>query len=47
MCLCESYVLPEKASEAYQLTGDGVAVPVVRYLAKWLLEPIVAGESPW
>ena len=47
MGLRDSYVLPEKALEAYQLTGDGVAVPVVRYLAKWLLEPIVAGESPW
>ncbi|SDP63199.1 DNA (cytosine-5)-methyltransferase 1 [Sulfitobacter litoralis] len=47
MGLRDSYVLPEKASEAYQLTGDGVAVPVVRYLAKWLLEPILAGGTPW
>ncbi|WP_407474854.1 DNA cytosine methyltransferase [Sulfitobacter sp. PM12] len=47
MGLRDSYVLPEKALEAYQLTGDGVAVPVVRYLAKWLLEPVVTGESPW
>ena len=47
MGLRDSYVLPERALDAYQLTGDGVAVPVVRYLAKWLLEPIVAGESPW
>ena len=47
MGLRDSYVLPEKALEAYQLTGDGVAVPVVCYLAKWLLEPIVGGGSPW
>jgi DNA (cytosine-5)-methyltransferase 1 len=47
MGMRDSYLLPEKAFEAYQLTGDGVAVPVVRYLAKWLLEPIVAGESLW
>ncbi|MCF7779680.1 DNA (cytosine-5-)-methyltransferase [Sulfitobacter sp. M220] len=43
MGLSESYKLSEKASEAYHLTGDGVAVPVVRYLAKWLLEPLLSG----
>lgn len=43
MGLSDRYFLPKKASEAYHLTGDGVAVPVVRYLAKWLLEPMLSG----
>lgn len=42
MGLDDSYELPENYNEAYHLTGDGVAVPVVRHLAKFLLEPILA-----
>lgn len=42
MGLPETYVLPDNYNEAYHLTGDGVAVPVVRHLAEHLLEPIVA-----
>lgn len=42
MGLHETYILPNKYNEAYHLTGDGVAVPVVRHLAEHLLEPIVA-----
>ena len=34
--------LPDGYNEAYHLTGDGVAVPVVRYLAKHLFEPRIA-----
>ncbi|MEN8136205.1 MAG: DNA cytosine methyltransferase [Thermodesulfobacteriota bacterium] len=41
MGLPEEYVLPKKYNEAYHLTGDGVAVPVVRYLAQHLFEPIL------
>jgi len=41
MGLPDDYVLPEKYNEAYHLTGDGVVVPVVRYLAENLLEPLV------
>ncbi len=39
MGLPEQYKLPKKYNEAYHLTGDGVAVPVVRYIAEKLLEP--------
>ena len=42
MGLPDSYKLPDGYNEAYHLTGDGVAVPVVRYLAKHLFEPIIA-----
>ena len=31
--------------EAVRLTGDGVVVPVVRWLAANLLEPLVAGTG--
>jgi DNA (cytosine-5)-methyltransferase 1 len=36
------YVLPENYNEAYHLAGDGVAVPVVRFLAEHILEPVLA-----
>ena len=42
MGLREDYILPESYYEAYQLTGDGVAVPVVRFLAEHILEPLAA-----
>ena len=41
MGLPDSYQLPQAYNEAYHLTGDGVAVPVVRYIAKHILEPVV------
>ncbi|HVW84522.1 MAG TPA: DNA cytosine methyltransferase [Bryobacteraceae bacterium] len=41
MGLPDSYKLPENYNEAYHLTGDGVVVPVVRYLAEHLFEPIL------
>lgn len=41
MGLRESYKLPENYNEAYHLTGDGVVVPVVRHIAKYILEPIL------
>ena len=41
MGLPDSYELPKAYNEAYHLTGDGVAVPVVRYIAKHILEPLV------
>lgn len=43
MGLAEDYRLPARYTDAYHLTGDGVAVPVVRHLAEWLLEPVLAG----
>ena len=42
MGLPENYKLPENYNEAYHLAGDGVAVPVVRFLAAHLLEPVLA-----
>lgn len=42
MGLPESYVLPEKYNEAYHLAGDGVVVPVVRFLSANLLGPLLA-----
>lgn len=40
MGLPETYVLPERYNQAYQLAGDGVVVPAVRFLAETLLEPL-------
>jgi DNA (cytosine-5)-methyltransferase 1 len=42
MGLPEKYKLPEKYNEAYHIAGDGVAVPVVRFLAAHILEPVLA-----
>ena len=44
MGLPDSYKLPEKYNEAYHLAGDGVAVPVVRFLAEELLEPLLTNR---
>lgn len=41
MGLDDSYVLPERYNDAYHLTGDGVAVPVVRWIARQIIEPAV------
>ncbi|OJY97862.1 MAG: DNA (cytosine-5-)-methyltransferase [Lysobacterales bacterium 63-13] len=41
MGLDEGYKLPRNYNEAYHLTGDGVAVPVVRHIAHYLLEPLL------
>jgi len=42
MGLPDTYILPENYNEAYHLAGDGVVVPVVRFLANSLLEPLLA-----
>ena len=44
MGLPDSYKLPENYNEAYHLVGDGVAVPVVRFLADRILEPLVVSR---
>jgi DNA (cytosine-5)-methyltransferase 1 len=41
MGLPDTYVLPKNYNDAYHLAGDGVVVPVVRYLADSILEPIL------
>lgn len=45
MGLPESYKLPENYNEAYHLAGDGVVVPVVRFLAAHILEPLLIGGA--
>ncbi|MBS0298177.1 MAG: DNA cytosine methyltransferase [Proteobacteria bacterium] len=40
MGLADSYILPRRYNDAYHLTGDGVAVPVVRHLAEHIFEPL-------
>lgn len=42
MGLKETYILPSNYNEAYHLIGDGVVVPVVKFLATELLEPLLA-----
>jgi DNA (cytosine-5)-methyltransferase 1 len=45
MGLDDDYDLPPNYNEAYHLTGDGVAVDVVRHLAENLLEPLLGMRS--
>jgi DNA (cytosine-5)-methyltransferase 1 len=45
MGLPDDYLLPQNYNEAYHLAGDGVAVPVVRFLAEHILEPALAAPS--
>ncbi len=42
MGLPDSYVLPAAATGALHVAGDGVVVPVVRWLAASILEPLLA-----
>ena len=42
MGLAEDYHLPPTATAAFKVIGDGVAVPVVRFLARQVLEPLCA-----
>ncbi|MEL6979296.1 MAG: DNA (cytosine-5-)-methyltransferase [Pseudomonadota bacterium] len=44
MGLDDDFALPRRATAAYHLTGDGVAAPVVRWLADRLFEPLLAAE---
>lgn len=41
MGLPEDYVLPRNYNDAYRLMGDGVVVPVVSHLSRYLLEPLI------
>lgn len=41
MGLDNNYILPERYNDAYHLAGDGVAVPVVAHLARYIIEPII------
>ena len=46
MGLADDYRLPPVKTAALHLVGDGVAVPVVRYLAQQVLEPLLAATVP-
>lgn len=41
MGLDDEYILPGRYNDAYHLTGDGVAVPVVRHIAQTIVEPFL------
>jgi DNA (cytosine-5)-methyltransferase 1 len=45
MGLSDGYQLPQRSTTALQLVGDGVAVPVVAYLARRLLEPLLGAAT--
>jgi DNA (cytosine-5)-methyltransferase 1 len=45
MGLQDTYILPRNYNEAYHLTGDGVAVHVVRHLAEHIFEPLLGIEA--
>ncbi len=45
MGLPDRYILPRKYNDAYHLMGDGVAVPVVRHLAEYILEPLLLAKE--
>jgi DNA (cytosine-5)-methyltransferase 1 len=42
MGLPDSYILPSNPIDALSLVGDGVCVPVVRFLAERVIEPLLA-----
>lgn len=45
MGLPEDYVLPPRYNDAYHLLGDGLAVPAVSHLVKYLIEPLFRASA--
>jgi DNA (cytosine-5)-methyltransferase 1 len=45
MGLDDDYILPDRYNDAYHVAGDGVCVPVVRFIAEQLLEPILGVDA--
>ncbi|MFC3068001.1 DNA cytosine methyltransferase [Phenylobacterium soli] len=45
MGLPDAYVLPKSATAGLHVAGDGVAAPVVRWLAETILEPLLAAPA--
>ncbi len=45
MGLDDDYVLPERYNDAYHLCGDGVCAPVVRHIAKHVLDPALLARE--
>ena len=46
MGLADDYRLPKSSTKALHVLGDGVAAPVVRWLAAHILEPLLAERAP-
>jgi DNA (cytosine-5)-methyltransferase 1 len=46
MGLPDSYRLPARATDAWKLAGDGVAVPLVAFVAGRLLGPLAREAAP-
>jgi DNA (cytosine-5)-methyltransferase 1 len=46
MGLPDDYQLPANVNEALAIAGDGVVVPVVRFLAEHILEPVLRAATP-
>lgn len=44
MGLADDYILPERSNAALKLCGDGVCVPVVRWLSETILRPALIKE---
>lgn len=42
MGLPDTYKLPHNYNDAYHIAGDGVVVPVVRHLARFIFEPVLS-----
>ena len=42
MGLDDSYKLPERYNDAYMLAGDGLVVPAVAHVARYIIDPICA-----
>ncbi len=45
MGLADSYRMPERYNQAYQVAGDGVAVPIVSYLDRCLFQKILTAAA--
>jgi len=45
MGLPEGYSLPQNYNEGYHLMGDGVVVPVVRFLSEHIFEPVLDAST--
>ncbi|MFC7051087.1 DNA cytosine methyltransferase [Hansschlegelia quercus] len=45
MGLPDDYQLPANYNDGYRLAGDGVAAPVVRFLAEHLIEPLLGRDA--
>jgi len=45
MGLDDNYVLPERYNRGYHACGDDICVPVVRYIAEQILEPVLLNRE--